>query len=113
MPKEAKVIPSPEVRPLTREPQLERIEQEAVFGMRDGYLVISLEHHFTDIPNWVEWDAGRKMVSIAQAGGDMAEVYADIKDEYVDALMDMGRVLLVSNDNDKRIVHFVPFLARK
>ncbi len=105
--------PSPEVRSQTMEPQRSKIAGEAVFGLKDGYLVVSVDHSFADIPNWVEWDAERKVVNITQVGGDMDEVYADIKDEYVDALVDMKKVLLVSNDNAKKIVHFVPFLARK
>ena len=90
-----------------------KIDGEAIFAMKDGYLVVILDHQFDDVPSWIEWDAERKIVSITHLGGDMDEVSADIKEEHVDALIDAKRVLLASNQNDKKIVHFVPFLARK
>lgn len=101
-----KVKPEPESR-------VGKIDTEAVFAIKDGYLVVILDHHFGDVPSWMEWDAERKVASITQLGGDMDEVDADIKDEYVYALIDAKRVLLASNSNDKKIVHFIPFIARK
>lgn len=95
------------------EPRVGRIASEAIFAIKDGYLVVILDHHFKDVPSWMEWDAERKIASITQLGGDMDEVEADIKDEYVYALIDAKRVLLASNSNDKKIVHFIPFIARK
>lgn len=107
-------VANPEtVRQQTKEPQHTRIESEAVFGMKDGYLVVMIDHKFQDIPSWVEWDASTKMVNIAHQSGDTDEVHADIKPEHIDALVDMKKVLLVSNDNDKKIVHYLPFLARR
>lgn len=106
-------VPPEEVRYHTQEPQTTKIDGEAVFGIKDGHLVVIVDHQFSDMPSWVEWDAGRKMVNITQISGDMGEVPADIKDVHFEALMDMKKVLLVSNDNAQKIVHFVPFLARK
>lgn len=111
-PKE-QAVSAPEVREQTKAPQINKIETEAVFGMKDDYLVVMIDHEFQDIPNWVEWDAVRKMVNITHQGGDMDEVFADIKEEHIDALVDAKRILLVSNDNTKKRVHFLPFLARK
>ena len=95
------------------EPRFGKIDGEAIFATKDGYLVVVLDHQFSDVPSWMEWDAERKIVSITHLGGDMDEVHADIKDEYVYALIDAKRVLLASNQNDKKVVHFVPFLTRK
>lgn len=90
-----------------------KIDTEAIFAIKDGYLVVILDHLFEDVPSWMEWDAERRVVSITHLGGNMDEVEADIKDEHVYALIDAKRVLLASNSNDKKIVHFVPFIARK
>ena len=76
-------------------------------------MVLMVDHQFDGVPSWIEWDNDRKTVSFTQMGGDMDEMNADIKVEYIDALMDAKKVLLVSNDNEKKIVHFVPFIARK
>lgn len=101
------------VRESGPETRIGKIDTEAVFAIKDGYLVVILDHHFGDVPSWMEWDAERKIASITQLGGDMDEVSADIKDEYVYALIDAKRVLLASNSNDKKVVHFIPFIARK
>lgn len=95
------------------ENRIGKIDTEAIFAIKDGYLVVILDHRFDDVPSWMEWDAERKVVSITHLGGNMDEVEADIKDEYVYALIDAKRVLIASNSNDKKIVHFIPFIARK
>ncbi|MAE52413.1 MAG: hypothetical protein CMH27_11440 [Micavibrio sp.] len=99
--------------PERTQPRMGKIDQEVVFAMRDGYMVLMVDHQFDGVPSWIEWDNDRKTVSFTQMGGDMDEMNADIKVEYIDALMDAKKVLLVSNDNEKKIVHFVPFIARK
>lgn len=98
--------------PERTQPRSGRIDREVVFALKDGYMVLMVDHQFDGVPSWIEWDQSRKTVSFAQMGGDMDEMNADIRAEYVDALMDTKKVLLVSNDNTKKIVHFVPFIAR-
>lgn len=100
------IEPEPEAR-------VQKVDAEAIFAIKDGYLVVILDHQFNDVPSWMEWDAERKIASITHLGGNTDEVEADIKDEHVYALIDAKRVLLASNSNDKKIVHFVPFIARK
>ena len=108
---ESAVMPSQV--PERTQPRMGKIDREVVFAMKDGYMVLMVDHQFDGVPSWIEWDAERKTVSFTQMGGDMDEMNADIKVEYIDALIDTKKVLLVSNDNAKKIVHFVPFIARK
>ncbi len=99
--------------PERTQPRSGKIDREVVFAVKDGYMVLMVDHQFDGVPSWIEWDNSRKTVSFTQMGGDMDEMNADIKDEFIDALMDTKKVLLVSNDNAKKIVHFVPFIPRK
>ncbi|MFN3699999.1 MAG: hypothetical protein ACK4VI_00590 [Alphaproteobacteria bacterium] len=99
--------------PERTQPRVGRIDQEAVFAMKDGYLVLAVDHQFDGVPSWIEWDGSRNIVSFTQMGGDMDEMGATIKAEYVQKLIELKKVLLVSNDNGQKIVHFVSFIARQ
>lgn len=106
-------VSMPAQLPEKTQPRFGRIDQQVVFAQKDGYMVLIVDHQFDGLPSWIEWDAATKTVSFTQMGGDMDEMNADIKAEFVDVLMDTKKVLLVSNDNTKKIVHFVPFIARR
>lgn len=94
------------------EPKRGKIDQEPVLGNKDGYLVMVVQHTFANIPSWVEWDKERKIVTITQMNGDMDEAALDLKEEHIDKLKDVQKLLLVSNDNEEKIMHYVQFLAR-
>lgn len=103
----------PSQLPDRTQPRLGKIDREVIFAEKGGYVVLMVDHQFDGVPSWIEWDHARKTVSFTQMGGDVDEMNADIRVEFLDALMDTKKVLLVSNDNTKKIVHFVPFIARK
>jgi len=106
--------PSP-VEPQT-DPKRGIIPTEPLLALEGGKLVMVVEHHFENVPSWVEWDKERQIVTITQMNGDLDEAKLDIKDEYTEH-MEVARNLLlvsldVSNDNEERIMHSVPILAR-
>ena len=103
---------SPVIYPSQTEPRRGFITKEPALGYEDGFLVMVLDHSFESIPSWVEWDAERKVFSIMQMAGEVDEVKAQIAPEHLQMLKMARKLLLVSNDNDNRIVHFVPYLAR-
>ena len=89
------------------------ISQEPLLAFKDGYLVIIVDHTFDDVPSWVEWDQERQTISITQMDGHTDEAKVNIKAEHVQTLEQARKLLLVSNDNEEKIVHYVPFLTRK
>lgn len=94
------------------EPKRNKIWQEPVLGFKDGYLVMVVQYKFDNIPSWVEWDGDRKIVTITQMNGDIDEADLELKAEHLERLQDVQKMLLVSNDNDEKIMHYVQFLAR-
>lgn len=95
------------------EPGLGVILREPLVGLKDGHLIVVVDHIFADVPSWVEWDQDRKTMSIMQMGGRVEEVRIDINPEHYEVLQLARKLLLVSNDNKERIVHYVQFIARK
>ena len=94
------------------DPPRRKIVQEPFFALKDGFLVVVVDHSFDDVPSWVEWDAARKVLSIAQMNGQIDEAHAEIAPNHYETLQNSRKLLLVSNDNKEKIVHFLPFLAR-
>lgn len=80
--------------------------------MSDGHLVMVVDHAFEDVPVWVQWNPDTQMVSITQMGGRVDEVRTAISRKYVEALLAARKLLLVSNQEDGKIMHYVPFLTR-
>ncbi|GEM_PF-1236441 len=92
------------------------IHKDPLLAFEDGKLVMVVEHHFENVPSWVEWDKDRQIVTITQMNGDLDEAKLEIKEDCIGRL-EMARNLLlvsldVSNDNDERIMHSVPILIR-
>ena len=106
-------VDSPSVQEPEPEPHRGKITTEPLLAMEDGYLVLVVDHTFADVPSWVEWDPDRQMASIAQMDGGVDELRMAIKREYLETLLAARKLLLVSNDNEEKIMHYVPFLARK
>lgn len=94
------------------EPKRNKIDQEPILGFKDSYLVMVVQHRFENIPSWVEWDSDRKTVTITQMNGDIDEAKLDLKTEHLERLKNVQKLLLVSNDNEEKIMHYVQFLAR-
>ena len=64
------------------------------------------------MPSWVEWDNDRQVVTIAHMNGDVDEAPLELDEEHITMLGEQKKVLLVSNDNTKKIMHAVKFIAR-
>lgn len=94
------------------EPKRGIIVREPLLAIKDGFLVVVVDHRFANVPSWVEWDAERGVLSIAQMNGDLDEARLRLKDEHKKTLAKEHKLLLVSNKDGESIVHFVPFLAR-
>lgn len=94
------------------EPKRNKIDLEPILGFKDNYLVMVVQHRFENIPSWVEWDSDRKTVTITQMNGDIDEAKLDLKTEQLERLKNVQKLLLVSNDNEEKIMHYVQFLAR-
>ena len=88
------------------------IEQEPVLAFENGFLVMLIDHHFPNIPSWVEWDRESATVTITQMNGDTDEASVRLKKDLIDDLAQHTKVLLVSNDNGQAIAHAVTFLTR-
>lgn len=95
------------------EARVHKIEKEAIFALENNELVVIVDHNFEEIPSWIEWDYERKTVSIVQQKGHIEEAEAKLTESFIAKLKDKNKLLLVSNDNDKKIVHFLPFILRK
>lgn len=94
------------------EPKRGIIVREPLLAIKDGFLVVVVDHRFANVPSWVEWDGERGVLSIAQMNGDLDEARLRLKDEHKKTLAAEHKLLLVSNKDGESIVHFVPFLAR-
>lgn len=104
--------PGEKAPPPQPEPRLGKIEKEPLLAMKDEHLVLIVDHTFEDVPSWVEWDPERRVISITHMNGQVDEASAEIKAEFAETLKQARKLLLVSNDNDEKIVHFVTFIAR-
>lgn len=94
------------------EPKRNKINLEPILGFKDDYLVMVVQHRFDNVPSWVEWDSDRKTVTITQMNGDIDEAKLELKTEHLNKLKNVQKLLLVSNDNEEKIMHYVQFLAR-
>lgn len=94
------------------EPKRCVIEKEPLLALKDGHLVLVVEHSFSNVPSWVEWDGESRVMTIAQMNGDLDEAKIEIKKEFLEQLKAAKKVLLVSNDNEERIMQCIPFFAR-
>jgi hypothetical protein len=95
------------------EPRLTKIEKHAVFGYKEGYLVVIVDHQFENVPSWIEWDANRETVNITHMNEDMLEAPASIQRDHIDTITGAIKVLLVSNNKNEKIMHFLPFVGRR
>ncbi len=99
---------------LTREkPGLGHIEAEPHFAMKDGHLVMAIEHRFEDMPIWVEWDEKQQFLRIAQMGGQVDTAKVKISRDHYQALRSWRKLLLVTNYRGEKIIHYVPFIIRR
>lgn len=94
------------------EPKCNKIDAEPIMAMKDGHLIMVVQHQFSNIPSWVEWDNDRHVVTITQMNGDIDEAGLELKDEHLLMLKDLTKLLLVSNDNEGKMMHYVQFIAR-
>jgi hypothetical protein len=108
----SKTVVSTAIYSAEHEPPRRKIEKEPLLAFKDGFLVLVVEHKFDDIPSWVEWDQERQIVTVMQTNGRMEEARIEIKEEHYDFLKTARKLLLVSNDNEEQIVHYLPFMPR-
>ena len=94
-------------------PRCGTIEKEPIIGFEDGSLVMVVDHHFPNVPSWIEWDEARGVISITQMNGDMDEARVVLKKEHFDKLAAEKKMLLISNDNNVATVNFINFIARR
>lgn len=113
--KTRKTDPLTPVEPQT-DPKRGIIHQDPLLAFEDGKLVMVVEHHFENVPSWVEWDKERRIVTIAQMNGDIDEAKLEIREECIGRLEMARNLLLVSldptNHKNERIMHSVPILVR-
>lgn len=94
------------------QPKFHRFDQEPVLALKDEKLVMIIEHQFQSVPSWVEWDQDRNTITIAHVNGDTDEAPLELKQEYISQLGEQHKILLISNDNDQKIMHTVRFVMR-
>ncbi|MCK6418130.1 MAG: hypothetical protein L6Q57_04225 [Alphaproteobacteria bacterium] len=91
------------------------LKREPLLAEKDGYLVLVVDEVLEDMPNWVEWDPDRNIISITHMGGGILEARLYIPPAYLDNLRRKRKLLLVSNkaeQGDEKIMHYTPFLAK-
>ncbi len=94
------------------EPLRLKIDRQAVFAWQEGHLVVIIDHQFNNIPSWAEWDASREVLSVTHMNGAMVEAPASLQAAHIGIVMAARKLLLVSNDQGEKIMHFLPFLGR-
>ena len=65
------------------EPKCNKIDAEPIMAMKDGHLIMVVQHQFSNIPSWVEWDNDRHVVTITQMNGDIDEAGLELNDEHL------------------------------
>lgn len=75
-------------------------------------VVLAVDHEFTDVPEWVEWDVPRGIFGIVQMGGATAEIKSVIPAEKVGMLKDKQNILLTTKYEGKKIVQSVHLVVR-
>ena len=89
-----------------------KIESDAVVLKQDDNLVMVLDYDLGDMPAWIEWDTCTNLMSIAQVGGEVAQIAAIIPPEESSILNMFKRLILVTKIGEERVSHMVPFLIR-
>lgn len=108
---EKKHVPEPVYEEYTQ-PKFNKIDIEPILALKNDHLVMVLQHQFSNIPSWVEWDNERQVVTIAHMNGDIDEAPLELKEEHISMLGEQKKILLVSNDNANKIMHAVKFISR-
>ena len=89
---------------------------EPFLAIEEGELVMMVDHVFHNIPSWVEWDAKRSILRVAEMNGTINDARVNLKGEYLKELEQRRKILMISNQrgksDDDKIMHYVPFLSR-
>lgn len=93
-------------------PEIGVIKARPHIAVKDGHLVMIVEHLFEDMPAWVEWDEKKQVLRISQMGGQVDIVKAKISPEHCAEIKGRRKMLLVTNFRGEKIIHFVPFIIR-
>ncbi|MCB1558007.1 MAG: hypothetical protein KDJ50_03675 [Alphaproteobacteria bacterium] len=80
---------------------------------RDDRIVLAVDHEFTDIPEWVEWDVSRNTIGICQMGGAVAELKSVIPPEKIDMFRNAKNLALAIRFDGKDVVHGVYLVVRE
>ena len=73
--------------------------------IQNGHVVLVVDHDFLDIPSFVEWDKSRKSLGIAQMGGAVAEVKANLPREMNEPLSATRTIMLMTRYNGNDVAH--------
>lgn len=94
---------------------------DALLLKEDDRIVLSVDFFFSDIPSWLEWDAGTKKLAIVQMGGAVAELALELPESHVIDFEKARRVYLITRKgqkrlesaNDQKLVHSVNLIVRR
>ena len=82
-----------------------RLSADTVLMIQNGHVVLVVDHDFLDIPSFVEWDKSRKSLGIAQMGGAVAEVKANLPREMNEPLSATRTIMLMTRYNGNDVAH--------
>lgn len=82
-----------------------RLSADVVLLIQNGHVVLVVDHEFTDIPSFIEWDRSRKSLGVAQMGGAVAEVKANLPAEMNGPLNESRTILLMTRFNGAKVAH--------
>ncbi len=101
--------PAPVAEPVREETPLigshGRLTADTVLMVQNGHVVLVVDHDFLDIPSFVEWDRSRKSLGIAQLGGAVAEVKANLPREMHEPLSGTRTIMLMTRYNGADVAH--------
>lgn len=79
----------------------------------DGHVALVVDHEFEDVPSWIEWDIGRKRISIAQMGGTVTELDTALDKKEMEEYREKKKIHLVARYGGEKIVHSLALIIRE
>ncbi len=91
---------------------VEELKADALLMKEDNRVVLVIDQEFDDVPGWIEYDAGSGEFALAMTQGQVAVLSLDIPNDDLEPMKLAQRLLLITNVEDKKLMHFLPFLLR-
>ncbi len=88
------------------------LDADLLVMREDDRVIVVVDHDFTDMPEWVEWDVSRNIFAIAQMGGAVAEMKNVIPPDKAMLFHDSRNVFLATRFEGRHVVHSIYMVVR-